>query len=542
MRLVGILARYSTDNQDADSIEVQVERCNRYCSEHYDMTVIDVYADFAVSGMKDSRPQYERMMADVRRGRINTVIIYDQSRMFRKMTAWFQFREELTALGASVISVTQPMIGGDLDDPANFVSEATMAIFNQVWVLQTKQKVVAKLRYMAQHGQHTGGMPPLGYVVQEQDGEKRLAVCEHEAEIVRRIFAEYDAGKSYRQIIEGLNADGIRTKKGNAFGTNSLHDLLKNKRYIGTLVYGGMSYQKDGSRSRRKEAPGAVVIENAVPAIVDRDLFDRVQAKMERRKQHPEGRAPSVRDYPLKGKVFCGECGAPLYVATALETYHYYKCSAKKRTHQCTLKQIRVDALEQMVASYVKDMFGDVDIRDEAMAALWKDAGTLKTTAADRLLKLKNEMWETEAQINRIVDAIARGAFSDALSDRLRTLEQQKKSIDDRMEELRRTAQAAQLPREKMVEIFDRIINASTEDTAAILSIVSRVEVFNDSIRVYTFFDDDPKKHRIPGDIFESEDAKVLYKSDASLLVRHDFYKIDAVVLHPLGILSVLQR
>ena len=180
-----INARYSTDNQNPDSIQVQVEKCTEWCNQH-NIPVIGVYADDAVSGMKNTRPQYEQMMIQLRMGIADTVVIYDQSRMFRKMTAWFAFRDEIESLGVKVICVTQPMIGKDLRDPTNFMAEGSMALFNQVWALQSRQKTIEKMRFMARNGQHTGGVPALGYTVENG----RLTVCEDEAATVRRIFEE----------------------------------------------------------------------------------------------------------------------------------------------------------------------------------------------------------------------------------------------------------------------------------------------------------------------------------------------------------------
>lgn len=188
-----IYTRYSTDRQNEDSTETQVEVCTEWCRRH-SMVILDTFSDEAVSGMKESRDEYERMMSELKRGGADTVIIYDQSRMFRKMTAWFQFREALESMGVAVISATQPMIGKDLRDPANFLTEGSMALFNQMWVLQTRQRVIATMRHMARNGQHTGGQPPLGYSI--KDGE--LVVCEPEAAIVRRIFSEYANGHIQR--------------------------------------------------------------------------------------------------------------------------------------------------------------------------------------------------------------------------------------------------------------------------------------------------------------------------------------------------------
>ena len=304
-----ILARYSTDRQNEDTIEVQVERCSAWCGEQ-GLPVLEIFADLAVSGMKDTRPQYNRMMEALRAGGADTVVIYDQSRMFRKMTAWFDFRDQLEIMGVRVVSVTQPTIGGDLRDPSNFLVEGSMALFNQMWVLQTRQKVTEKMYHMAARGQHTGGTPPLGYRV--EDGA--LAVEESEAEIVRDVFRWYADGMSYGKIIAELNRQGRRTKTGAAFGSNSLHDLLKNEKYIGTLVYGKTRKRPDGKRNTHgAEGADVIRVENGCPAIVDRETFDRVRERMKQNQKR--GGRPVAHEQPLKGKVFCGECGKAMTVA-----------------------------------------------------------------------------------------------------------------------------------------------------------------------------------------------------------------------------------
>ena len=143
-----ILARYSTANQQEDSIDVQVSNCRAWCDAH-GLPVLDVFADPAVSGMARTRTQLSRMMEALRGGGADTVVVYDQSRAFRRMTSYFAFREELDAMGVRLVSITQPQIGGDLRDPAVFLSESVTAAFSQVWALQTRQKVVSKMRYKA---------------------------------------------------------------------------------------------------------------------------------------------------------------------------------------------------------------------------------------------------------------------------------------------------------------------------------------------------------------------------------------------------------
>lgn len=481
-----ISARYSTDNQNPDSIEVQVSKCREWCHQN-GIPVLGIYADEATSGMKETRAQYEAMMKQLRLGFADTVVIYDQSRMFRKMTAWFAFRDELAAMGVSVISVTQPIVGKDLRDPTNFLAEGSMALFNQIWALQSRQKTMEKLRYMARNGQHTGGKPALGYVI--KDG--RLEICEEEAAVVRRIFREYASGKSYREIINGLNADGIKTKRGNAFGSNSLHDMLHNEKYIGVLVYGGAPYREDGTRNTHGgTAETAIRIEDALPAIIDRETFEAVQKRMALNKRQQGGRPPKHREYPLRGKVFCGECKSAMTISTSQQKYDYYRCTGKKRLHTCEAKPISADELEKTVADALRAALGSHSEIDKLINILREEAESLQSGAAQRLQSLLQQEREIDRKLDNAVEAVLNGLAGPTIKDRIRELESQKVMISKNLQTLKRAVDASQIPEQRLRTILDTVINA--DNTAALLSIVYRVEVRRDGIDIWTILDGDP--------------------------------------------------
>ncbi len=481
-----INARYSTDNQNPDSIEVQVQKCTKWCNEN-NLPILGVFADEATSGMKDTRPQYEAMMDQLRLGLADTVVIYDQSRMFRKMTAWFAFRDELSAMGVKVISVTQPAIGKDLRDPMNFVTEGSMALFNQMHALITRQKVMEKMRFMARNGQHTGGKPALGYQV--IDG--KLQVCEAEAGIVRRIFSEYAAGLSYREIIEGLNRDGLKTKRGNSFGTNSLHDLLKNEKYIGTLVYGASPYREDGTRNTHcKDGEDVVRLEDALPAIIDKELFAKVQKKMKSNKKQQGGRPPERRDYPLKGKVFCAECKAAMTVSISQQKYFYYKCSGKKRTHKCEASPISVDQLESAVVDVVRNYLGNRENVELLIKILNDQREKICGSAVVTLQNMIDERNQITKKIDNATDAILSGLSSPTLASKVAELERQKDLIDIQIRSLKSTVDAAAIPETRLREMLEICLTAGDKQT--ILSLVARVEVGPEQIDVWTIFDTDP--------------------------------------------------
>lgn len=483
-----INARYSTDNQNPDSIEVQVEKCTAWCNQN-GIPILGVFADEAVSGMKDTRPRYAAMMEQLRMGLADTVVIYDQSRMFRKMTAWFAFRDELALLDVRVVSVTQPTIGKDLRDPTNFVTEGTMALFNQMHALITRQKVMEKMRFMAKNGQYTGGKPALGYQV--EDG--RLVICEAEAAIVRRIFSEYAGGMSYREILAGLNRDGLKTKRGNAFGNNSLHDLLKNEKYIGVLVYGASPYREDGTRNTHaKDGADVIRLEDAVPKIIDKELFDIVQKRMALNKRQQGGRPPVKRDYPLKGKVFCAACKSAMNISISRGDYFYYKCSGKKRTHQCESRPISAEVLEKAVADAVRQILGNPQNVNHLISILRDQAEKIQASALTTLSSLIAERSNIQKQLDNAANAILQGLTSRTILEKVADLERQRDLIDSQVRSLKASVDASTIPETILRENLAHILGAKSSDVNALLSIVYRVEVSEESIDVWTILDADP--------------------------------------------------
>ena len=483
-----ILARYSTDNQNADSIEVQVGKCSEWCNAH-SIPVLGVYADYAVSGMRDTRPQYEAMMTALRSGGADTVVIYDQSRMFRDMTLWFSFRKDLERLGVTVHSVTQPNIGGDLKNPAVFLEESVWAVFNQLHVLQTTQKVNAAKQRKARIGEHNGGIPPLGYRVVD----KHLAIHEQEAAVVRRIFHEYASGQSYKSIIDGLNRDGLTTRRGKPFGRNSLHDLLHNEKYAGVLTYGGKKYRPDGTRNTHGEPdPNAIRVEDAVPPIVSREMFDAVQERMTKNKHAQGGRPGTKRGYPLKGKVFCGLCKSAVYVSTSKQIYDYYKCGGRKNGIDCEGVIYSVDKLEDTVARILRDQFSSPTLTDTLVEILRAEARKFQGDAVARCQCLHQQELDLSRKLDNATEAILDGLASPTLKKRVAELESQLTATRRELKSLRAQAESTNIPLDHLRDLLNRAL--APENPTDILSIVTRVELYPDHIEIYTILDPDPTK------------------------------------------------
>lgn len=484
-----ILARYSTDNQSEASIETQVEHCSAWCKKN-NLSILDIFADYAVSGMKSTRPQYERMMGLLRKGGADTVVIYDQSRMFRNMIAWFQFREELDGMGVRVISVTQPAVGGDLSDPANFLSEGAFALFNQMHVLQTRQKTLAGVKHRALSGKHTGGIPALGYRVEDE----RLVVDEAEAAIVRQIFERYAAGETYGQILAALNDQGLKTKRGAAFGRNSLHDLLKNPKYVGRAVFGGKPTAKNGSRNSHAER-GENCIIMPCPAIVDQATFEAVQKRMDGNKHM--GRSAQKVEQPLKGKIFCGDCGSAMTLSISVASknkarYYYYKCAAKKRGLECPSLQIRKDELEDLVADSIRAQLGTPEAKTRLLSILRQQRDQLQSGAEPQLQQLRKQLKTINAQLDNSTNAILAGLTSQALIDKINRLEEDKASIEAQIKAMTAAVRQTRIDDSKLDKLLDDLIISASDAPDALFATVLRVEVYPDALKIWTIFDPDP--------------------------------------------------
>lgn len=514
-----ILARYSTENQSEASIEVQVERCTEWCNQH-SISVLDVFADRAISGMKETRPEYQRMMQALYAGGADTVVIYDQSRMFRNMVYWFQFRETLQRIGVHVVSVTQPTVGGDLSDPAVFLNEGVTALFNQMWVLQTQQKVREGVRQRAKSGKHTGGTPALGYRVENE----RLVVDEKEAETVRLIFGLYAAGHGYMDIIRELNRRGLKTKRGNAFGKNSVHDLLKNEKYVGRALFGGKPIGYNGSRNSHATRSGG--LETECPAIVSQELFDAVQKKLSQNRKSP-GRSVVKMDQPLKGKVFCGDCGSAMTICYVTppkthERYAYYKCAAKKRGLSCPSKMIRKDELEDMVSTAVLDMLGNPAAKENLLEVLRKQRDEITLTSAPRLDALKSELSTLQKKIKNSVAAIMDGLSSPELIAQTNAAEARKAEIEEEIKTLEESIEHSGISDKVLPGLLDKLIKNAKTNASALLSAVVRVEVYEETIKIWTIFDDGDPNHQ-----------KKVNKNNVSSIVPIDASSGD--VLHKYG-------
>src|SRR5262245_32080275 len=227
---VGIYARYSSDLQDARSIDDQVAWCRRY-AEQKGYHVVGVYSDAEITGATDERPGFQRLIADAEARSIDGILTEDANRLWRNRQDGARYRARLAYAEAKLITVAD---GEQKDDLAAAIKDAMAEEYRKTLAGHVRRTMTVRAGQGQVLGSRAYGYEPVA---------GKFQIVAEQAEVVRRIFRETLAGASPRTIALGLNRDGIpapRSAKWTAHALNGQNGtgILRNPIYKGTVVWG----------------------------------------------------------------------------------------------------------------------------------------------------------------------------------------------------------------------------------------------------------------------------------------------------------------
>ena len=259
------------------------------------------------------------------------------------------------------------------------------------------------------------GALPFGYT-KGPDG--KYAIDEPRAAIVREIFNRVLKGDKYVEIIESLNARGIKTRVNKPFSKGSFVRMLVNERYIGVYEHSG------------------VRVEDGIPPIVSKEVFYMVQDKL-KSKENEQGLKRSYNsDYLLTGKLYCGDCGSPMIGISGTsrngDTHYYYSCKGRKLEDKCHKKNIQREFLENLVLDLTKACISSAEVID------WLVQGyiELKQQARDNsdLPIMEEELKDRKKALGNLLRAVENGIFNNTTNERMRELEEEIKTLEHSIE------------------------------------------------------------------------------------------------------------
>lgn len=427
-------ARYSSDQQREESIDAQLRAIREYAKKNNNI-IINEYIDRAKSGTNDRRPAFQQMILDSKSREFTQVLVHKLDRFARDRYCSADSKQKLKMNGVLVYSVTEQLS----NNPEDILMESMLEGMAEYYSKNLARETMKGLKENAINGRHTGGIPPLGYNLDKDS--KELIINKTEAEAVSLIFNKYNEGYGYGKIINELNCLGYKTKRGNCFGKNSLHDILTNIKYSGTLVFNKCESKRlDNTFNRHKYKPKDewIIVKNRIPAIVSKELFESVQLRM-KENQRTKSRHTAKEIYLLSCKIRCGICNAK-YTGinrpprNGFPKYVSYRCSKHNGGIKCNNPEIRREALELLVLDKLSTYLFSEQNLEKFLSDYKKYAYVHRNSAKEHLLILKPQHEKIKQDIETVLDLMIQSK-SISFDNKLTQLEEQKSIIEKRIYE-----------------------------------------------------------------------------------------------------------
>ncbi len=397
-----IYARYSTDNQREESIEGQLRECKAF-AEKNGIQVVGTYIDRAMSAKTDNRPGFQKMIKDSAKQQFETVIVWKLDRFARNRYDSAHYKSILKRNNVRVLSATEAISQG----AEGIILESVLEGMAEYYSAELAEKVIRGQTENALSCRFNGGTVPIGYNIINQ----RFVVNNDTAPMVLAAYEMYDESKTMQEIADYLNVHGLRNTRGTKLTINTVSNLLTNRRYIGEYVY------RD------------IVVPDGIPAIVPKDLFERVQEKIEKNKKSP-ARHKADEEYLLTTKLYCGKCMTFMVGESGTsrnkDTYRYYKCLTAKRKRGCDKKAIKKLLIENGIINQVLQCVWDDNLIEDIIDMVM-EMQNKENTALSLLNKRLNEV---QKSISNMLSAIEQGIFTSSTKQRLEELENQKKELE----------------------------------------------------------------------------------------------------------------
>ena len=409
------ISREDGDKEESDSIGTQFDIIDDYIAHNDDITFVDRYSDDGWSGTNFDRPDFMRLMEDIKKGKINCVIVKDLSRLGRNYILVGQYLEMIfPMLNIRFISVNDRI--DSIKDPAS-INNALVSfknVMNDEYCRDISNKVRSSLDRKRSKGEFIGSFASYGYM-KDPDDHHHLIVDPVAAEVVKNIFDWFLQGMSIIGIAKRLNHMGIPNPSAykrqcglnykhpagqldSAWPDSSVKRVLKNRLYVGDMVQ-----NKNRTKSYKVQISVAVPEENWVivpnmhEAIIDREKFETVQQLLMRDTRT----SPGINHVSIfAGYIRCADCLRAMgkkSVAQSYGKYHYYVCQTFRKAGRnlCTKHTIREKQLYDAVLATIQSQIDLAVSMDQLVNDLKsQNVRAAKSSRLEKMLQLKEEEYE----------------------------------------------------------------------------------------------------------------------------------------------------
>lgn len=385
-------ARFSSDRQHESSIEAQHAAIAEYASRK-GVSIVEQYVDRAKSGTTDKRPEFQRMLSDLKVRPVDLVLVHKTDRFARNRYDAAVYSRVIAQRGARLVAVAQDFGDG----PEAVILEALMQGWAEYYSLNLATEVVKGRKVKIKTGQHPGGTYPFGY---RSDGHGGYMIDEVEAYFVRKLYQAVLDGTPYARVIEEMRAAGITGRRGAVPKTSNIAAMLRSP------IYAGIYQARAGEET--------ITIEDNHPAIIPKATYEEALHIMDQKLN--VGRA-GRRKYLCTGIVFCAACHSPMYGHSQTKGNKTY-CSYICEKHCGGVRSIPADELDRAACAYVNALLAP-QVREQLTDALATYMAGQRKAARSRAPQARRDIASLRKQIDAITQNIASGVLPVSVLQRL---------------------------------------------------------------------------------------------------------------------------
>jgi len=411
------------DRKDSDSIENQTYLLKQFVEERPFLQIYSIYTDNGEKGTNFDRPEFNRLMDDVKAGRVNCTVVKDLSRFGRDYLETGNYLEKIFPfLGVRFISINDNYDSFNPENSNEGLIISLKNLLNDVYTKDISKKIISTFRERQSKGEFLGAYVSYGYS-RPDDGTYKLVVDEEAALVIRQIYQWKVEGLSDTTIARRLNDMGIPSPskykylKGewknarynnNIWQRQAIKAITENEVYLGHKIYGKIQASLyEGKRKSRVPRDEWTIIENDHEPIIDQETFDIVHAtRLEVYKEFTE-RLEQNKHFENTENIFkdiaiCGDCKCKLVRRRRIkndELYYYFSCTTYETNsgYKCTRKHIVETDMIKAVYAAIRSQIDMVASVDDILRKVNSDA-----SYENRKDNLANEIRKVKAQIERL--------------------------------------------------------------------------------------------------------------------------------------------
>lgn len=350
---VAIYTRVSTLHQiDKDSLPMQRKDLTAYCELMLDTKDYVIFEDAGYSGKNTERPQFQKMMAQIRTRAFTHLLVWKIDRISRNLLDFSSMYAELKELGVIFVSKNEQF------DTSTAMGEAMLKIilvFAELERQMTSERVTATMISRAGNGLWNGGRVPYGYERDEETNEFFLS--ETEAPVVLRMHEQYLKQKSLIALARWFNERGYRARTGAQWSASTIRRILVSRFNAGDYQY---NLRKDGIRKKEKDKKEWITIEDHHPAIVSKEMKAAVLSMLsDNRKYHIQRSCYNAHNpHVFGGVLFCAKCdkamgSSPSHSREGMYYTIYYCLTKRNNRTKCDGKSVSDPKLGEFIFNYI---------------------------------------------------------------------------------------------------------------------------------------------------------------------------------------------